>query len=140
MNEQEFGFETEAIRGQIERTQYLEHSVPLYLTSSFVFEDAEDMRASFADEKDRNIYSRYSNPNTNEFIDKICRMEGAEAGFAFASGMAAVYSTFMALLKSGDHIVSSSSVFGTTHSLFMNYYPKWGIETSYFDLTKSRNH
>ncbi|WP_281637162.1 trans-sulfuration enzyme family protein [Flavobacterium marginilacus] len=136
MNEQEFGFETEAIRGQIERTQYLEHSVPLYLTSSFVFEDAEDMRASFADEKDRNIYSRYSNPNTNEFIDKICRMEGAEAGFAFASGMAAVYSTFMALLKSGDHIVSSSSVFGTTHSLFMNYYPKWGIETSYFDLTK----
>ncbi|WP_281227777.1 trans-sulfuration enzyme family protein [Flavobacterium aquiphilum] len=136
MSEQEYGFETEAIRNQIERTQYLEHSVPLYLTSSFVFEDAEDMRASFADEKDRNIYSRYSNPNTNEFVDKICKMEGAEAGFAFASGMAAVYSTFAALLQAGDHIVSSSSIFGTTHSLFMNYYPKWGIETSYFDLTK----
>lgn len=136
MSEQECGFETQAIRGQIDRSQYLEHSVPLYLTSSFVFEDAEDMRASFADEKDRNIYSRYSNPNTNEFVDKICRMEGAEAGFAFASGMAAVYSTFAALLQSGDHIVSSSSVFGTTHSLFMNYYPKWGIETSYFDLNK----
>ena len=108
MNEEDFGFETQAIRGQLERTQYLEHSVPLYLTSSFVFEDAEDMRASFADEKERNIYSRYSNPNTIEFINKVCQMEGAETGFAFASGMAAVYSTFAALLKSGDHIVSAS--------------------------------
>jgi len=136
MNEQEFGFETQAIRTQLERTQFQEHSVPLYLTSSFVFEDAEDMRASFADEKDRNIYSRYSNPNTNEFIEKICKMEGAESGFAFASGMAAVYSTLAALLNSGDHIVSASSVFGATHSLFVNYFPKWGIETSYFDIDK----
>ena len=136
MNEQEFGFETQAIRTQLERTQFQEHSVPLYLTSSFVFEDAEDMRASFAEEKDRNIYSRYSNPNTNEFIEKICKMEGAESGFAFASGMAAVYSTLAALLKSGDHIVSSSSVFGATHSLFINYFPKWNIETSYFDINK----
>ena len=136
MNEQEFGFETEAIRTQLERTQYLEHSVPLYLTSSFVFEDAEDMRASFADEKDRNIYSRYSNPNNNEFVEKVCKMEGAETGFAFASGMAAVYSTLAALLKSGDHIVSAGSVFGATHSLFINYFPKWGIETTYFDIDK----
>ncbi len=134
MNEQDFGFETQAIRGQLERTQYLEHSVPLYLTSSFVFEDAEDMRASFADEKERNIYSRYSNPNTIEFVNKVCQMEGAETGFAFASGMAAVYSTFAALLKSGDHIVSASSVFGATHSLFVNYFPKWNIETTYFDI------
>ena len=136
MNEQEFGFETQAIRTQLERTQFQEHSVPLYLTSSFVFEDAEDMRASFAEEKDRNIYSRYSNPNTNEFIQKICKMEGAESGFAFSSGMAAVYSTLAALLNSGDHIVSASSVFGATHSLFINYFPKWGIETSYFDIDK----
>jgi O-succinylhomoserine sulfhydrylase len=136
MNDQEFGFETQAIRNQLERTQFLEHSVPLYLTSSFVFEDAEDMRASFAEEKDRNIYSRYSNPNTNEFVDKVCAMEGAADGFAFASGMAAVYSTLAALLKSGDHIVSSSSVFGATHSLFINYFPKWNIETSYFDINK----
>ena len=136
MNEHDFGFETQAIRGQLERTQFLEHSVPLYLTSSFVFEDAEDMRASFADEKERNIYSRYSNPNTNEFINKVCQMEGAETGFAFASGMAAVYSTFAALLKSGDHIVSASSVFGATHSLFVNYFPKWNIETTYFDLAQ----
>jgi O-succinylhomoserine sulfhydrylase len=136
MNEQEFGFETNAIRNQLERTQYLEHSVPLFLTSSFVFEDAEDMRASFAEEKDRNIYSRYSNPNTNEFIEKVCQMEGAESGFAFASGMAAVYSTLAALLNSGDHMVSAGSVFGATHSLFVNYFPKWGIETTYFDINK----
>jgi O-succinylhomoserine sulfhydrylase len=105
-------FETDAVRTQVERSQFLEHSVPLYLTSSFVFEDAEDMRASFAEEKQRNIYSRFSNPNCTEFIDKICKMEEAEDGFAFATGMAAVFSTFAALLKSGDHIVSSRSVFG----------------------------
>ena len=127
-------FETEAVRTQIERTQFLEHSAPMYLTSSFVFENAEDMRASFAEEKDRNIYSRYSNPNSSEFIEKVCKMEGAENGFAFASGMAAVYSTFMALLESGDHIVSSKSVFGSTHSLFTNFFPKWNISTSYFDV------
>ncbi len=125
-------FETEAIRTQMERTQYLEHSTPMYLTSSFVFEDAEDMRASFAEEKDRNIYSRYSNPNSSEFIDKVCKMEGAENGFAFASGMAAVYSTFAALLESGDHIVSCKSVFGSTHTLFTQIFPKWNITTSYF--------
>ncbi|MFD2099361.1 trans-sulfuration enzyme family protein [Flagellimonas iocasae] len=125
-------FETEAIRTQMERTQFLEHSSPMYLTSSFVFEDAEDMRASFAEEKDRNIYSRYSNPNSSEFIDKVCKMEGAENGFAFASGMAAVYSTLAALLESGDHIVSCKSIFGSTHSLFTQFFPKWNITTSYF--------
>ncbi len=127
-------FETEAIRTQLERTQYLEHSVPMYLTSSFVFEDAEDMRASFAEEKDRNIYSRYSNPNSSEFIEKVCKMEGAEAGFAFASGMAAVFSTFAALLEKDDHIISAKSIFGSTHNLFTQFFPKWGISTSYFDI------
>ena len=136
MNEQEFGFETLAIRTQIERTQYLEHSVPLYLSSSFVFEDAEDMRASFTEEKDRNIYSRFSNPNTTEFVEKICKMEGAEAGYAFFFFLAAVYSTFSALLSAGDHIVSAGSVFGSTHALFTTYFPKWNIETSYFDINK----
>jgi O-succinylhomoserine sulfhydrylase len=127
-------FETEAIRTQLERSQYLEHSSPIYLTSSFVFEDAEDMRASFAEEKDRNIYSRYSNPNSSEFIDKVCKMEGAEDGFAFASGMAAVFSTFAALLDSGDHILSARSVFGSTHSLFTNFFPKWNITHSFFKI------
>lgn len=136
MSEFEFGFETNAVRKQLERTQFLEHSVPLYLTSSFVFEDAEDMRASFAEEKERNIYSRFSNPNTSELVQKICQMEGAEDGFAFATGMAAVYSTFAALLNSGDHIVSVGSVFGSTHTLFTKYFPKWNITTTYFDVNK----
>lgn len=127
-------FETEAIRTQLGRSQYLEHSSPLYLTSSFVFEDAEDMRASFAEEKDRNIYSRYSNPNSSEFVEKVCKMEGAEDGFAFASGMAAVFSTLAALLNSGDHIISARSVFGSTHSLFMNFFPNWNISHSYFQV------
>ena len=127
-------FETDAIRTQIERSQNLEHSVPLYLTSSFVFEDAEDMRASFAEEKERNIYSRYSNPNSSEFVEKVCQMEGAEAGFAFASGMAAVFSTFAALLESGDHILSARSIFGSTHSLFNNFFPKWNISHTYFKI------
>jgi O-succinylhomoserine sulfhydrylase len=127
-------FETEAIRTQIERTRFQEHSNPIYLTSSFVFEDAEDMRASFAEEKDRNIYSRYSNPNSSEFIEKVCKMEGAEDGFAFSSGMAAVFSTLAALLNSGDHIVSARSIFGSTHSLFTQFFPRWDIGHSYFKI------
>uniref|UniRef100_A0AB33KVA8 O-succinylhomoserine sulfhydrylase n=1 Tax=Tenacibaculum sp. Pbs-1 TaxID=3238748 RepID=A0AB33KVA8_9FLAO len=129
-------FETQAIRTQTERSQFSEHSTPLYLTSSFVFDDAEDMRASFAEEKQRNLYSRFSNPNTTEFVDKIVAMEGAEAGYAFATGMAAVFSTFGALLNAGDHIVSCRSVFGSTHSLFTKYLPKWNIETSYFKINE----
>ncbi|WP_339916834.1 trans-sulfuration enzyme family protein [Yeosuana marina] len=134
MSEKKKQFETNAIRTQLERSEFLEHSVPLYLTSSFLFEDAEDMRASFSEEKERNIYSRFTNPNTSEFVEKICNMEGAEAGYAFATGMAAVFSTFAALLDSGDHIVSSRSVFGSTHTLFTKYLPKWNITTSYFKV------
>jgi O-succinylhomoserine sulfhydrylase len=125
-------FETFAIRTQTERTQFDEHSTPLYLTSSFIFQDAEDMRASFAEEKPKNLYSRFSNPNVTEFTDKIVKMEGAEAGYAFATGMAAIYSTFATLLDAGDHIVSCQSVFGSTHTLFTKYFPKWNIETTYF--------
>ncbi len=131
--------ETLAIRTQINRTEHSEHSVPVYLTSSFVFEDAEDMRASFAEEKDRNIYSRFSNPNTSEFIEKICLLEGAEDGFATATGMAAIFSAFAALLKSGDHIVSARSVFGSTHTLFTKYFPKWNIQTDYFDTLNPKS-
>lgn len=129
-------FETLAIRTQMERSNFLEHSTPLHLTSSFVFEDAEDMRASFAEEKQRNIYTRFTNPSNIEFIEKICLMEGAEDGVAFASGMAAVFSTFAALLKAGDHILSSRSIFGSTYSLFNNYFPKWNINTTYFDWNR----
>ncbi len=127
-------FETNAIRTQIKRTEHLEHSVPLYLTSSFVFEDAEDMRASFAEEKERNIYSRYSNPNSSEFIEKVCQMEGADAGFAFASGMAAVFSTLASLLDSGDHMISARNIFGSTHSLLNSFFPKWDINHSCFKI------
>jgi O-succinylhomoserine sulfhydrylase len=127
-------FETRAIRTQTERSQFSEHSTPIYLTSSFVFEDAEEMRASFSEEKERNLYSRFSNPNTTEFVDKIVAMEGAEAGYAFATGMSAIFSTFAALLNAGDHLVSCRSVFGSTHSMFTKFLPKWNIETSYFKL------
>ncbi len=126
--------ETNAIRDQLERTQFMEHSVPLFLTSSFVFEHSEEMRAAFADELDRNIYSRFTNPNTTELVRKIAHMEGAEDGVTFATGMGAVFGTFAALLDSGDHIVSARSIFGSTHSLFSKYLPKWNIETSYFDV------
>ncbi|MDC8106495.1 O-succinylhomoserine sulfhydrylase [Chryseobacterium sp. PTM-20240506] len=132
-------FETFAIRTQTERTQFDEHSTPLYLTSSFIFQDAEDMRASFAEEKSKNLYSRFSNPNVTEFTDKIVKMEGAEAGYAFATGMAAIYSTFATLLDAGDHIVSCQSVFGSTHTLFTKYFPKWNIETTYFKAEDAEN-
>ncbi|RNA60622.1 O-succinylhomoserine sulfhydrylase [Chryseobacterium nematophagum] len=132
-------FETFAIRTQTERTQFDEHSTPLYLTSSFIFQDAEDMRASFAEEKPKNLYSRFSNPNVTEFTNKIVKMEGAESGYAFATGMAAIYSTFAALLNAGDHIVSCQSVFGSTHTLFTKYFPKWNIETSYFKAENANN-
>lgn len=125
--------ETLAIRIQNERSQEAEHSVPLYLTSSYVFDDAEQMRAAFSDEIEANIYSRYSNPNVDELLEKVARLEGGEAAWATATGMAAVFTTFAALLQNGDHIVSSKSVFGSTHQLFVNILPKWGITTTYVD-------
>lgn len=125
--------ETIAIRSQSERSQQREHSVPLYLTSSFTFENAEHMRAAFSDEVEANIYSRYSNPNVDELLEKVALLEGGEAAWATATGMAAVFTTFAALLASGDHIVSSRSVFGSTHNLFVNIFPKWGITTTYVD-------
>ncbi|MBO3698593.1 O-succinylhomoserine sulfhydrylase [Roseivirga sp. E12] len=127
-------FETQAIRQQIGTTHAQEHSTPLYLTSSFTYEDAEEMRAAFAGEIDKNIYSRFSNPNTEEFVNKICAMEQAEAGYAFASGMAAVFSTFASLLSAGDHILSCRSIFGSTHTVFNKILPKWNISTTYVDL------
>ncbi len=99
MKENNNKFETNAIRTQLKRTENLEHSVPLYLTSSFVFEDAEDMRASFAEEKERNIYSRYSNPNSSEFIEKVCQMEGAENGFRLCIGYGCGFFDFSGFVK-----------------------------------------
>ncbi len=127
-------FETAAIRTQSERSQFNEHSTPLHLTSSFVFDDAEQMRAMFADEIDGNIYSRFSNPNVNELVEKMARLEGTESGWATATGMAAVFTTFGALLESGDHVLSCRSVFGSTHNLFTKILPKWQISHTYVDI------
>jgi O-succinylhomoserine sulfhydrylase len=127
---------TKAIRIQTDTTNEMEHSTPLFLTSSFQFDNAEDMRAAFADESDDNIYSRFSNPNVKEFTDKMVALEGAEAGYATASGMSAVFASFMTNLKSGDHLLSCSSIFGSTHTIITKYLPKWGIEYSYVNANK----
>lgn len=132
----EKNFETDAIRMQHARSDFREHSVPLYLTSSFVFDDAEQARAMFADEISGNIYSRYSNPNTNEFIQKLCAMEGAEDGITTASGMAAMYCSMAALLKSGDHVLACRSVFGSTHQILNTIFPRFGITHSYADISE----
>jgi len=127
--------ETLAIRTQTPRTGEKEHSTPLFLTSSFVYDSAEDMAEAFSnDDLDVNIYTRFSNPSVDEFIQKICLLEGAEDGVATATGMAAVYASFMTFLSSGDHIVSASAVFGSTHTILTKYLPKWEIESSYFDM------
>lgn len=129
-------FETEAVRIQSERTGFREHSAPLYLTSSFVFEDAEQARALFADEVPGNIYTRFSNPNNTEFIEKLCALEGAEDGIATASGMAAMFISMASLLKSGDHVLASRSVFGSTHQILTNLFPRFNISHSYADVDK----
>lgn len=119
--------QTQLIRTQTTKTNEMEHSTPLFLSSSFTFDSAEDMRAAFAEETDDNIYSRYSNPTVDEFVNKVCLLEGAEAGFATASGMAAVFNSIFALLKNGDHLICCSSVFGSTYALATKFLPKYGI-------------
>jgi O-succinylhomoserine sulfhydrylase len=129
--------ETNAVRIQTRRTGEKEHSTPLFLTSSFVYDSAEDMAAAFADDSlDVNIYSRFSNPTVDEFIDKICALEGAEDGIATGTGMAAVFATFMTFLSKGDHIISAAAIFGSTHTILTKYLPKWGIDYTYFDMGK----
>jgi len=123
--------QSKVIREQAPRSATREHSVPLYLTSSFIFDSAEQGRAVFAGEEEGTIYSRYSNPNTTEFINKVCIMEGAEDGLAFSSGMAAVFASFAGFVRSGDHIVSAGAIFGSTHQLFTELFPRWGVTTSY---------
>lgn len=129
--------ETQAIRIQTERTNQMEHSTPMFLTSSFCFDNAEEMRAAFADETDDNIYSRFSNPSVQEFIDKIVALEGAEAGYATASGMSAIFGSFMALLKQGDRLLACNAIFGSTHTVIAKYLPKYGIEHGYVSANAS---
>ena len=126
---------TIAIRTQTQRTGEMEHSTPMFLTSSFTFETAEDMRAAFADETDDNIYSRYSNPTVDEFARKMALLEKCEEGFAVSSGMAAVFSSFMALMKTGDHIICCRSMFGGTNTVVTKFLSKFGIEHTMVDAT-----
>lgn len=128
--------ESKAIRIQNERTGEKEHSTPLFLTSSFVFDNAEEMRAAFADEKDVNIYSRFSNPNVTEFEQKLAALEETEDCFATASGMSAITASFLAFLKAGDHLLACSSIFGSTHTVITKYLTRWGIEYTYADINK----
>ncbi|MFD2999641.1 trans-sulfuration enzyme family protein [Pontibacter toksunensis] len=128
--------ETKAIRLQAKRSHNREHSVPLYLTSSFTYESAEQARAVFADEEAGNIYSRFSNPNVDELVEKMCYLEKAEDGFAFATGMSAVFTSIASLLSAGDHILAGRAVFGSTHQLLTTILPRWGITHSYADASK----
>lgn len=127
---------TDAIRIQVPRTPEMEHATPLFLTSSFCYEDAESMRAAFADETEANIYSRFSNPNVEEFVNKMVALEGAEAGYATASGMSAVFASFMALLKKGDHLLVCDSIFGSTQTVVKKYLPNYGIEYTYVSASQ----
>ena len=131
-------FETDAIRIQ-QRSNQREHSSALYLSSSFVFESAEEARAMFAEEVQGNIYSRYSNPNSSDLIEKVCKAEGTEDGIATASGMAAMFGSIASLLQQGDHILASRSLFGSTHQLLTRVFPKWGITSTYGDISDCKN-
>src|SRR5580693_5401525 len=122
---------TKAIRTRVEQTNEMEHSSPLFLTSSFSFDNAEEMRAAFADETDDNIYSRFSNPTVQEFTDRMCVLEGMESGFATSSGMSAVFASMLTFLKKGDHLISCNAIFGSTHTVITKILPKYGIEFTY---------
>jgi O-succinylhomoserine sulfhydrylase len=130
----DYGFETLAIRAGQVRTNEGEQSEPIFPTSSYIFSSAAEAAAVFAGEQEGNIYSRFTNPTVRTFEQRLARLEGAESCVATASGMSAILATCMGILKSGDHIVSSRSIFGSTTGLFNNYLAKFGIATSFVDL------
>ncbi len=132
-------FETNSIRISPSKSNQKEHSSPLYLTSSFTFDSAEEARATFAEEIEGNIYSRYANPNSSDLIEKICAAEGTEDGIATASGMAAMFASIAALLQQGDHILAARSLFGSTHQLLTRVFPRWGISSTYGDIADYLN-
>ncbi len=125
--------ETAAVRTQIPPSIHKEHATSIYMSSSFLFDNAEQARAVFAKEQEGYIYSRYGNPNITEFVDKMCVLEGAEAGLALASGMSAVFSAVAGLLNSGDHVLASRSLFSSTHQIMTRILPRWGISHTYAD-------
>lgn len=130
-----WGFETGSVRAGQARTPENEHSDPIFATSSFVFRDARQAAARFAEEEPGNVYARFTNPTVRAFEQRLAVLEGAEHAIATASGMAAVLTTCLGLLRSGDHVVASRSLFGATISLFTNIMGRYGIETSFVSLT-----
>ncbi|HLV47141.1 MAG TPA: aminotransferase class I/II-fold pyridoxal phosphate-dependent enzyme [Flavobacterium sp.] len=126
-------FETQAIRTQISRSSFNEHTTPLYLTSSFVFDHAEEMRAVFAEDVDKFSYTRFTHPNQTELVNKMCLLEKAEAGYTFSTGMAAIFGSIFPLIKPGNHIVSCLNIFGSSRTIFSSILPDWGVSTSYFN-------
>ncbi len=136
---QDYDLDTLAVRAGIARSQFNEHSEALYLTSSFVFENAAQAAARFSGDQPGNIYSRFTNPTVTAFQERLAALEGAEACVATASGMSAILACCMGLLKAGEHIVSSSSIFGATVQLFSTILSKFGVETTYVDGTDPAN-
>ncbi|MBN1379651.1 MAG: O-succinylhomoserine sulfhydrylase [Gammaproteobacteria bacterium] len=134
-NWQEYGFDTRAVRAGQERTELGEHGEPIFTTSSFTFKSAAHAAARFSGEEIGNVYSRFTNPTVSIFQDRLAALEGGEACVATASGMSAILSVCLALLKSGDHLVSSRSVFGTITVLFNKFLPRYGIQTSFVSLS-----
>ena len=126
-------FETRAIRLQNKQTAEREHSVPIFPTSSFTFENAEQMRSVFASEENGNIYSRFTNPNCQELESKIASLEETEDAVALASGMSAVFGALMGHLEAGDHLLCVRAIFGSTYQVLMNWLPRWGITTTFVD-------
>ncbi|MCU7940482.1 MAG: O-succinylhomoserine sulfhydrylase [gamma proteobacterium symbiont of Bathyaustriella thionipta] len=133
--EAELGFDTLAIRAGYKRTQEAEHNEAIFPTSSYVYNSAAQAAARFAGDEPGNIYSRFTNPTVRTFEDRLAALEGAESCVATSSGMAAIMSTCLGLLKTGDHIVSSRAIFGSTVLLFNNYMARFGVTTTYVDLT-----
>ena len=128
--------ETAVIRSQTPTSIHKEHATSIYMSSSFTFENAEQARATFANEEKGYIYSRYGNPNVTEFVEKMCILEGTEAGIALASGMSAVFTAMAGLLNKGDHVLASRSLFGSTHQILTRILPRWGISHSYAEISR----
>jgi len=132
---QDYSLETQAIRAGHKRTHEDEHSIPIFATSSYVFESAEQASLRFTGKQPGNIYSRFTNPTVTALQERLALLEKGERCLAFSSGMAAIMAVGMALLKAGDHVVCSRSVFGNTVLTFLNYFGKFGVTTDFVNLT-----
>lgn len=137
--EENLSFETKAVRSRLPQTPEREHSSPLFLTSSFTFEDAQMGAALFEGAVDGNLYSRFSNPNTDELAQKLAWLEGTEAAVTTASGMSAIFTVFAALLEQGDHVIAAKAIFGNSTHILSSILPKWGIECTFVDAREENS-